>query len=364
MKLSDVIERYVTFKQSLGLRYRSEAQVLHAFCRAMGDPDLVEVSPSQVLIYLAGKGPITSAWHTKFRVLQGLYRFAIGRGYVEGSPLPIVLPKCPPAQSPYIYTTEELRGLLAATASLATPLSPLQATTFRILLLVLMGTGVRISEALALTLADVQLEDSVLLVRHTKFGKTRLVPTGPHLTAQLDAYAQQRRHLPHPAGDASAFFATRAGKPIRYGRVYRLFCQLRARAGIVRHDGVRSQPRLHDLRHTAAVTRVVTWYREGADIQRLLPQLATYLGHGDLRGTQGYLTMTADLLQEASSRFEHYAFSEVSHGTDASPRPVDSSVSGGASCPRTESGPEHPGQLPGYLALAPAVCQPGTQTPA
>jgi integrase/recombinase XerD len=114
MKLSTLIERYVTFKQSLGLRYRSETQVLHAFCRTIGDQDLVEVSPSQVLTYLAGRGPVTSAWHTKFRVLQGLYRFALGRGYVEGSPFPPFLPRCPPPQAPYIYTPEALRRLLGA----------------------------------------------------------------------------------------------------------------------------------------------------------------------------------------------------------------------------------------------------------
>jgi integrase/recombinase XerD len=331
MTLSDLIERYVTFKRSLGLIYRSEAQVLQAFCRAVGDRDVIEVDPSQVRAYLDGEGPITSSWHTKFRVLHGLYQFALGRGYVERSPLPTVLPKCPPHQSPYIYTTEDLHRLLAATEHLATPLSPLQAATFRTLILVLYGTGVRISEALALTLDDVQLEDRLLLVRHSKFDKTRLVPTGPKLTAQLADYAQQRRGLPQPLQDASAFFATRTGKPLRYGRVYRVFCQLRERAGIRRHDGARSQPGIHDLRHTAAVTRVVTWYRQGADVQRLLPQLATYLGHGDLSGTQRYLTMTAELLQEASCRFEHYAFSEAHHDTDSPDRSVDSSVSAGAS---------------------------------
>lgn len=338
MTLSELIERYVTFKRSLGLIYRSEAQVLQAFGRAIRERDVGEVAPTQVRAYLDGRGPITSSWHTKFRVLHGVYQFALRRGYVETSPLPTVLPECPPHQPPYIYTTDDLHRLLAATERLATPLSPLQATTFRTLILVLYGTGVRISEALALTLADVQLEDSVLLLRQSKFGKTRLVPTGPKLTAQLADYAQQRHRLPRPAGDASAFFATRAGKPLRYSRVYRGFRQLREWAGIVRHDGARSQPGIHDLRHSAAVTRVVTWYRQGADVQRLLPQLATYLGHGDLRGTQRYLTMTADLLYEANCRFEHYAFSEAHHDTEPPDRPVDSSVSVGASRPGAESG--------------------------
>jgi len=79
------------------------------------------------------------------------------------------------------------------------------------------------------------------------------------------------------------------------------------RAGVWRCDGSRYQPRLHDLRHAAAVHRLVSWYREGADVNRLLPQLATYLGHVHISGTQRYLTMTPELLHEASIRFEAYA---------------------------------------------------------
>jgi integrase len=80
-----------------------------------------------------------------------------------------------------------------------------------------------------------------------------------------------------------------------------------------RDDGARYQPRLHDMRHTAAVTRLVRWYREGADVQRLLPQLATYLGHVHIAGTQRYLSMTPELLQQASVRFERFVFGEANH---------------------------------------------------
>ena len=93
----------------------------------------------------------------------------------------------------------------------------------------------------------------------------------------------------------------------------RAFVRLRAIAGIAREDGARYQPRLHDLRHAMAVHRLVAWYREGADVQRLLPQLATYLGHVDVAATQRYLTMTPELLREASRRFERYAQPEVGH---------------------------------------------------
>jgi len=82
-------------------------------------------------------------------------------------------------------------------------------------------------------------------------------------------------------------------------------------AGILRWDAGRYQPRLHDLRHSFAVSRLVTWYRQGKDVQRLLPHLATYLGHVHIDDTAIYLTMTKELLQEASSCFARYALPEV-----------------------------------------------------
>jgi site-specific recombinase XerD len=75
----------------------------------------------------------------------------------------------------------------------------------------------------------------------------------------------------------------------------------------VRLDGARYQPRLHDIRHSFATNRVLSWYQDGADVQRLLPSLSTYLGHGTLAATQRYLTTTAEVLKEASNRFEQYA---------------------------------------------------------
>jgi integrase/recombinase XerD len=100
---------------------------------------------------------------------------------------------------------------------------------------------------------------------------------------------------------------SRTGTPITRQTAENTFARLRVRAGVLRHDGARYQPRLHDLRHAFAVHRVVSWYRQGADVQRLLPHLATYLGHVHIAATQRYLTLTPELLQQASQRFEHYA---------------------------------------------------------
>ncbi|MBU0661814.1 tyrosine-type recombinase/integrase, partial [Patescibacteria group bacterium] len=133
------------------------------------------------------------------------------------------------------------------------------------------------------------------------------VPIGTALCEALRAYRKARDDLPMPADAHSAFFASRTGAAISLTRLERIFVRLREHAGVRRPSGARWQPRLHDLRHAFAVHRLVAWYREGADVQACLPLLSTYLGHINIAGTQAYLTMTPELLAEASKRFERYA---------------------------------------------------------
>ena len=109
-----------------------------------------------------------------------------------------------------------------------------------------------------------------------------------------------------PEGGNSVFFAARTGHPITLQQLEKSFTRLRKHTGIERPAHARWQPRLHDLRHTFAVHRLIAWYREGANVQACLPLLASYLGHVNLSGTQTYLTMTPELLAAASARFEHY----------------------------------------------------------
>jgi integrase len=106
------------------------------------------------------------------------------------------------------------------------------------------------------------------------------------------------------------FFALRDGRRVSQSVARRIFASVRALAGVRRQEQCRYQPRLHDLRHTAAVHRLIAWYRNGEDLQILLPKLVTYLGHVNLAATQHYLTLTPDLLNEASARFERYAFGD------------------------------------------------------
>jgi len=172
------------------------------------------------------------------------------------------------------------------------------------------SSGLRVGEALRLNLVDVDLIERVLTVHETKFYKSRLVPVGKPLAAALTAYMRQRSGLPMPLGVGSAFFASRSGHWMDYQRVVTLFQRVRAHAGIGCPAGTCRPPRLHDLRHTAAVHRVLAWYREGKDVQVLLPKLATYLGHASIASTQHYLQMTPELLREASLRFAAYAGAE------------------------------------------------------
>lgn len=308
MKLAAVIDSYVEFKRALGMRLRSEAATLRSFSRQMGAIDISDVKPEAVQTFILGNGPVTASCKQHWSVLNSFYRYALSRQFAKTSPLPTRLPKLPPPEPPYIYTPDDLKRLLAATASLQTRKAPWRGRTFRTLLLLLYSTGLRIGEALALTLRDVDLRDQVITVRNGKFFKQRLVPRGPKLTAELADHAKaRRRRQPLPTGEGSSFFANSLGTRWDLATTQKFFRQLCQRAGIVRDGGPRRQPRLHDLRHTAAQHRIEAWYREGKDVQRLLPQLATYLGHRDIDGTQRYLQMTPELLREANQRFERYA---------------------------------------------------------
>jgi integrase/recombinase XerD len=307
MMLKDVVDAYLTRQRSLGMRFDSAGQLLCRFSRAMGNPEIDEVTPDAVADFLRTKGALSTTWVLKYKVLTGLYRFAISRGYVDCSPLPQTLPNLPPQQNPYVYSTAELGRLLEATATLRIGHSRQVPAMYRTLLLLLYGSGMRVGEALRLTLRDVDLAEQVITVRDTKFFKTRLLPIGPKLTRELAAHIERRRQLPMPGGHASPLFTTRDGRKWSYPRVITWFQYVRRAAGISCAVGEPRPPRLHDIRHTAAMHRLIAWYHSGQDVQRLLPQLATYLGHIDIRSTQRYLQMSSDLLQAASQRFAKYA---------------------------------------------------------
>ena len=309
MKLQAICERYATFRKTLGERFKTNGIQLNAFCRAMGPSiDIAEVSPEKVNTFLGGKGPLTTSWYVRHNAILGFYRYAISRGLVATSPLPLAVPKQLPAFQPYIYSPVELRRILDSIGSCRRRRSHLDVPTMRCLVLLMYGAALRTSEALSLTIGDVDLHCGVLTVRDSKFFKTRLVPIGPKTVQMLAEYGSSRKT--NSRRPDVPFFVGLNAKPVAIYVFDRAFQQIRLHAGLHRAGGPRNQPRLHDLRHTSAVHRLTTWYREGKDAQKLLPQLSVYMGHTLLEATQRYLTMTPELLHQANLRFERYATSE------------------------------------------------------
>ena len=307
MTLRDAVDRYIAWRQAHGTKFRTETVVLHLFLKSIdGETGCDAVTGAQVCSFLAGNGPLTRYRAHKYAVLAGFYRYAISRGYATSSPLPDNEPKSPPSLPPYIYSHDELRRLFNAIDVSRRRAIQLDARTFGTLLLLLYGAGLRLGEVLNLTLADVDLSAAVLTVRDTKFYKDRLVPAGTQLAQALTIYTARRARRPLPDGSDSSFLANRDGTPVARRTVHDASVELRRSAGILGTNGTRQSPRLHSFRHTFAVNRLTAWYREGADVQRLLPVLSTYLGHKNLAGTQVYLSMTPELLQQASLRLEGY----------------------------------------------------------
>ena len=305
MSLADAIAQYVDLKQSMGMRFRNERQVLRAFHRQVGDVPLADVSPDAVATFLSGRGPVTATWLKKHRVLRAFFRHWIARDRITVTPVPSIVPRVNSTFAPHIYNDNELRRLLAAIdANQARLGCQIAAATYRALLLLVYGAGLRIGEAVNLTRGDVDLEAGVLRIRETKFYKARALPLGPTLLDLLTTHAARAPRGPAREPDAP-FFTTTRGTAINTAMARLNFGHLRARAGVDR------RARLHDLRHSFAVNRLLAWYREGADVQRLLPHLSTYLGHRRMVSTQRYLTMIPELLEQANHRFERYAL-EVS----------------------------------------------------
>jgi integrase/recombinase XerD len=182
------------------------------------------------------------------------------------------------------------------------PSGGLRGLTYRCLFGLLTVTGLRISEALALTRDDVDLRNGLLTIRGAKFGKTRLVPLHASACRALARYAQQRDALLNSPSVAN-FLLCANGRPPEVSTVRRVFYQLSRQTGLRGRLDSRG-PRLQDFRHRCAMEIILKWYQAGEDVERRLPVLSTFLGHGHVSDTFWYLSGTSELLQQAARRLE------------------------------------------------------------
>jgi integrase/recombinase XerD len=208
--------------------------------------------------------------------------------------------------APYIYSRQEVSRIMAAARKLG-PSGSLRPVVVSNLIGLLYVTGLRIGEALNLTLADIDLKRRVIEVREGKFRKSRYVPISQSTAKRLKVYLEKRRQAGFStASDAPAFLniiGARHGHP---GFVT-LFLEILRDIGLRGPKG-QPGPRIHDLRHTFAVHRLLAWYRQGVNLAAKVPLLSTYLGHSTITGTDVYLNATAQLLESAGKRFHaHFA---------------------------------------------------------
>lgn len=210
--------------------------------------------------------------------------------------------------SPHIYCEAEIVALLRAAGQLG-PSDGLRAATYTTLFGLIASTGLRISEALSLQDPDVDLDRGLLTIRQTKFGKSRQVPLHPSAIGPLAVYRALRRQQVRPTPGTPFFVSSRGvrrGEPLGDRQVHRMFVQLRTQMGWVDRGG-HGHPRIHDLRHSFAVRRLILWHELGADLHQRMLALSTYMGHVNISNTYWYLSGVPELMALAGARFERFA---------------------------------------------------------
>lgn len=303
--IGEVVDGYIALRRGLGYRSVTHERSLREFAR-----------------HLEGhEGPIplerTLDWATsssssdprnparRLARVRGLLRHLHAMDGATDVPAPGLLGPTGHRRPPYVYSDAEIVDLLVATARLA-PVDGLRPHCYVTLFGLLACTGLRISEALALSCADVDLDSGVITVRAGKRGLTRLVPLHPSAVAALADYVSDRERRYGTPGPGEAFFRTDASERISYNVAHHAFSVTRHRLGWTA-DGRTRTPRMHDLRHRMVVRRIETWHAEGVDVDAKIPVLATYLGHIEVRDVYWYLSAVPELMGIIARRFEAFA---------------------------------------------------------
>jgi integrase len=309
-RLGNDMASYLELKRAVGCKACNAEKILHRFDRFLirRFPEARDVS-LQILEAWLAEPPNLSASTRQLRIgtvrQLCLYRRRTQPDvYVPDKQNAWkIWPKRRPYK-PYIFTDDEIRHLLRTALELPPYRdNPHRAQTFFNLLLLLYGTGLRISEAHALRMGDVNWHDGTLLIRESKFFKTRLVPVRSDLLESLQRYQRLRGLTKRSNSNDLPFFQRERGREYGLEGLRKVGIGLLRSADLKPATG-RVGPRIHDLRHTFAVRCIERWYADGRDVQNLLPRLATYMGHKDIRSTQYYLTITDAILKHASDRFE------------------------------------------------------------
>jgi integrase len=295
------VAEYVALRRSLGFKFFGPEQRLRGFVRFMAERKATVITYALALQWAMQPPDKRASWALRFSDVRGLSQYLHSRE-PRTEVLPTRVLPYSKRTKPYLYSDTEIEKLLGAAFALP-PAKALRRWTYHCLFGLLIVTGLRIGEAMALKRDDVDLEQGLLRIQGTKFGKSRLVALHSTTSAMLRRYAKQRdAHINPPR--SPYFFVAEQGGRLLHQYVYRVFWRLSRQIGL-RKPSDRAGPRIHDFRHRFAVHTLVRWYRSGQPIEQLLPVLSTYLGHVCVRDTYWYLSGCPELLGQAVTRLEH-----------------------------------------------------------
>lgn len=296
--LRAVMAEYLSLRRSLGFKLERAARQLPEFVDYLEAAGATTVSTELALAWATQPPKDRTAWCAE--------RLSIARDFAQHLAAIDPATEVPPEDllrrrrrraEPYLFSDTEITALMAAARELS---QPLVAATHETLIGLLAVTGMRVGEVIGLDRVDVDVDGSLLVVRHAKFGKSRRLPLHPSTAEALDEYARTRDRLcPQPT--AASFFVSSAGTRLIYNNVHYRFLKLAGRAGLEARSAL-CRPRPHDLRHSFAVRTLIDWYRQGVDVQARMPSLSTYMGHVEPSETYWYLHAAPELMALAGAK--------------------------------------------------------------
>lgn len=297
--LHEAVDDYIAIRRSLGFKLEDYPWMLHDFVDYLESHGESKVTTQLALEWAQRPGADAHLAYLGKRlcVVRGFARHL--RAFDPDTEVPAAyLMRCQACRAvPYIYSDQDIQALMTAARSLK---PELRAVTYQTLVGLLCVTGARVGEMIGLDRDDIGWDDGVLVIRYSKFGKSRELPLHPSTITALNSYAQARDRLcPRPR--TSSFFVNTLGKRPAYETVHHTFSKLAGIAGLrARSDTCR--PRIHDTRHSFACATLLGWYRAGIDVQAHLPLLSTWLGHTNPENSYWYLSAVPELLALAAER--------------------------------------------------------------
>jgi integrase len=300
--LHDHLTEYIAARRALGTRLEEPAQTLRRFVKFLARKKARFITIKLALEWSQQSQHVQRA--TWARKLSMVRQFARWMSVIEPRhqvPPRRLLDVRHRRSKPHIYSDDEIARLMAEAAGLKSS-TGMKALNLETLIGLLAATGLRPGEAAALEIHDVDLQAEVLVIRESKFGKSRQVPIHPSTVAALKRYARQRDQILLNPG-SSFFFVSDRGTALDLGAVRRWFCKISRACGLRKNPGGHrcgQGPRLQDLRHTFATKRLVEWYRAGSNVALQMPKLATYLGHSSVGCTYWYIEAVPELLELAT----------------------------------------------------------------